>query len=289
MAAQKTLEHDLNAALLRHAVSAPVAPIKGHWQAIQLRPDFATGETFNIGVLFTHHGETHSKFIPQRGIFNRIYDKDTTDNFQFLLRLAKSNPSDSASISPHLHLTAPKPAAGNSVDEILDQLYQQVVTLRLLIKEKTSKDSLSSQAVKDAIHAELVGKDPRFIKEYWRSGRQLSLRSGAPKLTLDIFIQTDDLFAKGKQAAANIVSVDYDDQYAEWMLSKSTQDLNLASQILSHRMQGKLLIYRPENQISELIDNLIDKAHYLLKKEKNTCEVSADLQELAGMAYDLAA
>ncbi len=121
-------------ALSEFALSMPKPAIEGTWQAIQFEPDVLSGERFNVGVVFTQKGsrKPHARIVPGIGGFKALFGADGAENFAFLLQLLRELLIEQRKLqspSPQLTFTSKRYVAGNNPQEIVDDLYADLVTI----------------------------------------------------------------------------------------------------------------------------------------------------------------
>lgn len=132
-------------------VDAPDAnepPIKGKWFEIRLQPDLAADERLNIGVCFLdNRRKLHFKLLEETSAFSCLYGRQAKEQFDFMIRAVRHSLEQSSwkPPSPQITFGPPRFAAGFSIQEILDSLYADIVTLarvkRKMRNEFASKDN----------------------------------------------------------------------------------------------------------------------------------------------------
>src|SRR5690348_14371441 len=118
-------------ALLEQAFSPSFTRVEGYWRAIQLKPDFASGELLNVGVFFTD-GNSHScRLLENFEKFSHLYGEAAEDELRLVLSAVRSYATqvDKLRSIPCIELTAPKLARGSAVSEILGRIFEAVVSL----------------------------------------------------------------------------------------------------------------------------------------------------------------
>lgn len=105
--------------------------IKGTWQIIQWCPDLVSREWLNIGVGFKVNGIQHIRYLDHFETIEELYDEDTKIHFIAVLEFVR-NCLDSGfyDFSQQIKVIEIGFSKGISVDEILNDFYERVITLR---------------------------------------------------------------------------------------------------------------------------------------------------------------
>lgn len=154
--------------------SLPTQPeVHGKWFNIRVMPDLATGELLNIGVAFSSADHRLVfKMLDRFEAFSCLYhNRVTTETLRFLVQTVESSlpeqlsPGDLPLIpSPHIRFSDPKFISGHDPVEILDDLYQETVTLAHAGQEKTGEPeksaSLNTASVRKQVFAAIARLDP---------------------------------------------------------------------------------------------------------------------------------
>lgn len=280
--------NDLATALLSTLTTQPSPKVTGRWFPIRIKPNLATGELFNVGVGLIINGKTHVKLIQSAEPFKQLYGKDGDDNFSLLLdmiiwhfrhRLPKSKIP-----SPHIIFERSTFAAGDSVDEILNRLYQQMVTLRLLSDKPTqTRHNYNTERIRSMVRKQLNEANPDFVMRYWHNQALVLPNTDNISANLQIFIPQK---LDRESVFSSIISVDYtESSVINSQFSSSFYELAITSSAISNGI-GQLLIYRPpaiSGETAEITDSAIDRAHYNLKKHtpKTSLEVRDNPAKIA--------
>lgn len=121
--------------MMTHILADRTGPcLQGTWRNIRLIPDPGTGEILNVGVMFCDEtGANHVRLLANFERLECLYgDRLDLEHLRFLFHVAQADwakGSVPCSPSPQLVLSEPKYASGDSVDEILEDLYGDTVTL----------------------------------------------------------------------------------------------------------------------------------------------------------------
>lgn len=278
--------------------------ISAKWFVIRITPDLATGELLNIGVGIYYRKKLFTKLIPNTLPLEILYGKSSKENFGFLLHLLNRS-SDNLlalkSISPHFSFSSMKFVSGNNIEDILERLFRSMVTLNLVEtpEKQTNKHNLSTDKVRKKIFHALKSRDKKLTERIWHNednpivippnlGEKITLNH------LQIW-STPDITQKHTKFGA-IVSTDYmQTSFSELYLLQTTLDIQRASVSLNHEKKAALLIFRPDTlskNIQNDVDNMIDRTHWLIKKNISSgfvMEVESDLNTLINKTQAFAA
>lgn len=110
------------------------AEVSGKWAEIIFIPDLVTDERLNIGVCFKEaaKGEFHFRLADSLDMLSAIYGNGYIEQFGFLLESARAHFSlhgDSEEFSPHVVVGRYRSASGFSIQEILDEQFDSMVTI----------------------------------------------------------------------------------------------------------------------------------------------------------------
>lgn len=140
--------------LINNIESDNTKVISGEWFTVRFTPDIIAGEVFNIGVVFIDEEQNcHYKLLNNANAFSCLFGDKGKYNINFLLKVVEdvlSKNNYSILPSPHIKYSSRKTAQGESIDEILDDLYRSMVSLICKSEEKEpSEDNLSNMSTKD--------------------------------------------------------------------------------------------------------------------------------------------
>ncbi len=129
-----------------HSFVQPISDnhlIKGEWFTVRFMPDRITGEIFNIGVVFIDDVQNcHFKLIENANAFKCLFGTSGVANIAFMLdsvRELLDNNHYLLTPSPNIIYSTPQTAQGESINEILDDLFDSMVSLVCQDDEKEEK------------------------------------------------------------------------------------------------------------------------------------------------------
>lgn len=107
--------------------------LSGEWFTIRFMPDRVSGEVFNIGVVFVDdHKKCHYRILENTDAFRCLFGAKGSENIKFMLdmveEMLKRN-NYRITPSPHISYSIQQTARGESVDEILNDLYRSMISL----------------------------------------------------------------------------------------------------------------------------------------------------------------
>lgn len=270
--------------------------LHGEWFVIRVSPDLATGEMLNIGVCVRIGGKTHTKILPNATPFFKLYGKSGRENMLFLFDLLRKQEDWTRPVSPQVSMSRPMPVSGNSIDEILDRLYRDMVILDMLKDQSPNRDyGISTEKLRSKIFSYLKKENEDFANAVWRGGNNpVHIKTSIGNKVLEhiqLWIPSD--MARKQMRFASFVSVDYQRPiFPELHLLQAGQDIEVAHKAFKNTpRKAALFIYRPDN-LTEF-DNQIDITTWLLRKnlgsDKIDVEVESNTENLRKMALAFAA
>jgi len=115
--------------LLDGMETRPPPRIQGKWCIIQIDPTLYREERINIGVAFRplYGRKIFSRLLPSLNALGALYGEQSLDNLNFMLSILRKCLHDVRKVpdvSPHISFGQWKYASGNSVEEILDNMFK---------------------------------------------------------------------------------------------------------------------------------------------------------------------
>lgn len=124
--------------------------ITGEWFVIRFTPDLIAGELFNIGIVFVDDfKKCHYRLLDDVDVFNCMFGRDSVSNIRFMFSIIEellSKEEFDCMPSPHITYSIRQTARGFSVDSILDDLYNSMISL-ICSNDKHTKESSESFTV----------------------------------------------------------------------------------------------------------------------------------------------
>lgn len=117
---------------LQSVASGPPTPaMTGRWLNIRICPDLALGELLNVGVGFvdSYSEKIHIRLVDRFDRFRLLYGEEFEHELRMMLRILGSTDLEDNREPPfpNIRFSELKFAAGNSVEEILDRLFEVTV------------------------------------------------------------------------------------------------------------------------------------------------------------------
>ncbi len=284
---------------------ARIATTTGKWFPIRMTPDLITGEILNIGVGFVDSKRhLHVRLIESARPLQCLYGPQGLENFTFLLTILREHlqkHGKAESPSPHITFGARQYASGDSPEDILNRLFDTMVTLNQADEgdlDETGAKRIDTQALRkmvykaakkssEAIYNRLFKHDPVILKDAY----------GTPhELDLPIFAPEGDLFRDGPRYGTFVSAYFRSPVYRGFNLDGGVRNLWNTRAILPKTSRGGLFILRPpegskgySGAIINEIENDIDRATWpFLKMKGMHVEVSTDPGKLAECGLALA-
>lgn len=281
---------------LRAHADAAATITRGQWQQIRLIPDPATGEILNVGVLYRADDGTspHLRLLEDFTRLRCLYgERLDPEHLRFLFRVARSawGQTDAPqSPSPQLILSAPRYAAGENPEQVVDELYADTVSLEPSPAIDTDEDRPD---LVDTTKARRLIFDAMKL----RSPFSAHLIADSPEWALsdDDSLQVLDMPLRASDRFGTVLSA--------WYLSRSSLELNMLRGVIDldtalrlyPKDVGGLFIYRPPPEQrgfgaakQQQIDNVIDMIAWRLRGPRMRLEVEDAPERLAEHVLDWA-
>ncbi len=253
--------------LLELAYTPQFMATEGMWQSIQLRPDFATGELLNIGVLFSDGEKKTARLLDSFDKFSRLYGESAEDELRFVIRALKAAISQNYGEAdiPSVEFTSPKLARGESPEVIVDRLFSSIVSLAgpTHLPKKQKARFFNNSYAREEVFQRVRMHAGVIAEQIIAAGEELFFREGSRLLALDVPLR------RGLQLGTVVSAGFSSSENVERALLRASLDLATAMSI-SKTASGEVFIYRPTGILSlekqRRVDNVIDISEWKLKK-----------------------
>lgn len=293
--------------LFDDAPEMEIAPVTGEWFPIRLMPNIATGEIFNVGVaLRTPDGQTHLRLIDNARPFKCLYGHRGLENFSFLLTAFRQSVDTDGRLDqpfPQIRYGEKSFAAGDSVNQILDNLYETMISLQCDESEEEAAEKIytvSTERIQKRVFGMIKKERPQAYDRVFRATPViLEDQNHHPlRLELPIWNEHPNMFKAGGPRFGTIVSAHYRDPvHRHYNLDGGALNMVNAAMLLDgKRAHGGIFILRPAEGSAGYspflmvdIENDIDRATWALQRRRNvTITVSPDERVLMDAALELA-
>lgn len=254
------------------------ATVTGEWFCVRFSPDKTTGELFNVGVVFIDKDKKcHVKLLENTAIFEHLFGSLGVANIKFLLTVvAETLAENHYNISPssHISYSSRQTAQGESIDEILTDLYHSMISLLQLPAEETEKkrQNVNTKDLRKKVTSYIKSQLPDNYDNYLRDTPILVGR-GAKQMSLDLPL-VHKYF--DKTFYGTVVSADYLDEVHFTYNVEHIGVTNLANccEIMGKTIKSGISIYHPplENkaeqaQRDEKLDRCLHRLEILRKQQ----------------------
>lgn len=270
-------------ALAEHAFVPDLPPVEGHWQAIQLRPDFASSELLNIGVFFTDGRRSVVRLLNELDRFTHIYGEAAEDELRLILGAIRASVAhqNQAPTLGCLELTVPKLARGVSPEEIASRLFASVVTLegKAHVPQKKRAAFLNNTQVRERVFQHLRVQAGLFADELIAQHEALIFAEKGSERVLDVPLRYGHCF--GSVVSGVFAKV----ENVERALLRAFVDLATAKAI-SSSTDVSLFLLRPEDhqtgtEYAKRVDAVLTSAAWKFCKMGIRMDVANSEEELA--------
>jgi hypothetical protein len=293
--------------LIEHADTVGAPNVVGRYRLLRVCPDPVTDEWFNVGVCFqAADGSRHYRLLESMNAFKCLYGDHAVGNLNNLLSVVAdaAETGNLDQLGPHIRAGQEQYAAGDSVDDILAQMFDTFVTLSRRAGEevelKERAEGLNTTDLRKIVLAEVK---TRFRGLYNRSfhDRPISLTDplNDEKRLYDLPIFRQPKLGSDTTRFASIISAFVKtDINRAYHLDRGALTLLNARDVLKQtgRSEGAFFILRPhegapgfDEQVMNKIDDDIDTAIFHFRHDKHFhLEVFDDPKILTEYAIDYA-
>lgn len=259
----------------------PAPSVAGTWFNIRLTPDLAADERVNIGVGFVNpDGTVLTKLLTRFDRLRCLYD-DRLDirDLEFLVQCLEFDAS-LRSPGPNITFSRPAYASGTSAESILQELYDEMVTLEPTARaDRDAKETargIDTPTARRLVCDAMARKHP-LSAALWAEDPNWRVSDGV----LDMPIRTPGRFA-------TLVSVWGKSRYSiEWQTLRAQVELTTALGLHPRDTAGLFVLRPPPNApgyteaLHEQIDNVIDMTAWRLKIRDTRLDVADSPDALA--------
>lgn len=278
---------DFSSILEEHS-NKPV--VSGEWFTIQWEPDLASGEKLNIGVAFREtSGESFVQVLDYYERIKCLYSPAAVYHLSLACEVAKevaltnqiSNESKICGVS----FISNGYAQGDSADEIISSMFQNIVPLA--IKYERNREKAYYPVSRERLHTIINGQ----LKSKLQYEEYFNMVEPAPLKRVNLGNQSQSLFLpyKARDSIATIASAAYaDENTAKCRLYDAQRDVSLAVNNFNEFNSGAIFILSPSNELKvekrDQVDSEIDKFCWYLKTQSIFTQVDCDPESLADKA-----
>lgn len=259
--------------------------IAGEWFCVRFSPDKTTGEIFNVGVVFIDQDQQcHTKLLENTNAFECLFGSLGVANIRFLLTVVEEALADNQyniSPSPHISYSPRQTAQGDSIDEILDDLYQSMISLIVTSEQETNKkrNNINTKDLRKRVN-NFIKKQLPDTYQYILRKEPLLIGQGDKKISLDIPIVRCQISQK---FYGTVVSADYLDEVHFIYNVEHIGIGNIASccEILGKGIKAGISIYNPP------LNSLTKKHQDQREKQLDKCLHRLELLRKNGYDIDI--
>lgn len=274
--------------------------ITGEWFCVRFNPDITTGELFNVGVVFIDQtNQCHAKLLDSTKIFEQLFGTLGVANIKFLLNVvAETLAENHYNISPSSNIiySSRQTAQGESIEEILDDLYRSMISLVDTSEEETDKKrtSINTRDLRKRVTAFIKKQLPNAYDNYLRSTPVL-VGQGKKQMNLDLPLVHKYL---DTSFYGTVVSADYLDEVHFTYNVEHIGVTNLANccEIMGKTIKSGISIYHPptgskaeQAQRDEKLDKCLHRLEILRRQNHDIhIYVEPDLEKCLISSLEMA-
>lgn len=293
--------------LITHADTVGAPNVVGRYRLLRVCPDPVADEWFNVGVYFqAADGSRHSKLLQNLNAFKCLYGDHAVGNLNNLLNVVVSAAESGQleQLGPHVKVGAEQYAAGDSAEDILEQMFDTFVTLSRRAdyapEAKSRTEGVGTSDLRKMVMGRVKARGRGLYgKSFHEKPVELTDPMNDQKRLYDLPIFRQPTLHSGATRFASIISAFVKtDINRAYHLDRGALTLLNARDVLrqSGKSEGAFFILRPhegapgfDEQLMQKIDEDIDTASFHFRHDKNFFfEVFDDPKMLADMAIDYA-
>ncbi|AOM87072.1 TPA: DUF3037 domain-containing protein [Acinetobacter baumannii] len=254
--------------------------LRGEWSLIQWNPDIATEELLNIGVALNINGKTNFKMLDQFERLSCLFDDNVIQHVQDIIELSlPAFENNCRNFSEQIKWIDKGLAKGNSEQEILDRLYNRVITLAKECSKKSTRSDFKTVQSDALIN--------RITKKFRDKMKDNPLLSGVIPNEKYIAFNDDSLLVplrgtKGYGGIVSTVTPNLDRISSNYLMN--VNDLKTAA-ILNSKEPTFFILSPSDAELNKLdsdkaekIDNLIESLNR--KQEQQGIKIECESSEL---------
>lgn len=174
--------------------------ISGDWFTVRFIPDHVAGEIFNIGVVFIdEYKDAHYRLLANADAFSCLFGDIGKANINFLLKVVDEVLKDnhySFTPSPHIVYSSLQTAQGDSVESILDDLFNSMISLvcrndseEVLVDSE--KGSMSTKDLRHKVFSKMKNSNESlYEKIYKKDPYEITNPYSRKKMLIDMPIRS---------------------------------------------------------------------------------------------------
>ncbi|HFD2125104.1 MULTISPECIES: DUF3037 domain-containing protein [Acinetobacter] len=254
--------------------------LRGEWSLIQWNPDIATEELLNIGVALNINGKINFKMLDRFERLSCLFDDNVIQHVQDIIELSlPAFENNCRKFSEQIKWIDKGLAKGNSEQEILDRLYNRVITLAKECNKKSTRSDFKTIQSDALIN--------RITKKFRDKMKDNPLLSGVIPNQKYIAFNDDSLLvplrgSKGYGGIVSTVTPNLDRISSNYLMN--VNDLKTAA-ILNNKEPTFFILSPSDAELNKLdsdkaekIDNLIESLNR--KQEQQGIKIECESSEL---------
>lgn len=256
--------------------------IRGRWFVVQWTPNIASGEVLNIGVgLLCDDATVQVQMLDYYDRVSCLFSKDYSAQVELTCNVAReiilTSQELPIDISPQIKCAIRGRVQGSNAGEILNKLYDSIITLGVKVKRNPSKRFNPSS--RDSIY--------NSMRDKLKTNLEINFSNHVPENPY-LVVEGYSVYVPFKKdtGVATLVSAAYSDvQRVKSNLFEGLSDLDMASEKYKHFLNNGIFLLMPDESLKEesktQIENQIDKFYWIMKQHKIYCESHTSVEYLA--------
>lgn len=264
--------------------------VKGEWYKVILTPDLHSGDSFNVGIAVKEKNALHSRFMAHFDRLRCLYGNEIEEHTRFLLQVLRNHLSDSNSLhtppSPNIRFEGPFYASGESVGEILDDLFSTIVPIGRAPESSSQRLESAFRAINNTKARTLVYEQLDHLMGL--DSHRIIAESESLEIQTPQGIRRLDVPLRPLNHYGSIISACYKSkQTIEKYLIKAHLELQTAQRLRPAKGKNGLFILRPSQDMrltiaeQEALDSVLEEILWKIRSENYFIGTEDDPAKLA--------
>lgn len=214
--------------------------VSGQFFQIQATPDIVTQERFNIGVALDVDGQLYCKMMDNFERIRCLYGESYINTFKLFVEAAELSVQDNAfAASKHLHFSERSTFKGESVEEILNYLFEDTVPLnrptqKQMVEKKEAGTRLKQliDYLRDFAKTNYSGNASEFFPDY----SDVLVKHGNYTVPINIPIRSD------RKLGTVILANQRSAQSVETNLNRGATNIHIAKNTDKHNKECGVIV-----------------------------------------------
>ncbi|MFC4699357.1 hypothetical protein ACFO4O_04190 [Glaciecola siphonariae] len=269
--------------------SSSVNNVTAKWYQIQIMPDITTGERFNVGVVIEYKGDFQSKLLSNFDRVACLYGEDYVPTAKLLVEAAWQNAEEGSLVnSNHIYFVPKHPAAGQSVEMLLEYLFKTTVPLDRPTNEQLQKVLKRKAPRTDPLITYMINSAKRMFGE---KAEDVFAPEPETLVTFEKHSTRVKAPIRSRFAVATVIQANQKTKATvEKNLSKGAMDIHILKNVERQNRKHGVVILTPEydEELDFSFDSTIERFYIDMKSSGIKVISHVDRDDLTKDAFEWA-